>query len=126
MNILADTHILLWSIYDDDKLSDKAKNYLIDGRNRFYYSLVSIWEVAIKNNIGKIPIPAEDLLEGCDEMGFVPLPLKKEHIIRLQSLSEWEHRDPFDRMLVAQAEAEKIHFLTEDKKILDYKSPCAL
>ena len=41
MNILADTHILLWSIYDDDKLSDKAKNYLIDGRNRFYYSLVS-------------------------------------------------------------------------------------
>ena len=126
MNILADTHILLWSIYDDDKLSDKAKNYLIDGRNRFYYSLVSIWEVAIKNNIGKIPIPAEDLLEGCDEMGFVPLPLKKEHIIRLQSLSEWEHRDPFDRMLVAQAEAEKIHFLTEDKKILDYKSPCVL
>ena len=126
MNILADTHILLWSIYDDDKLSDKAKNYLIDGRNRFYYSLVSIWEVAIKNNIGKMPIPAEDLLEGCDEMGFVPLPLKKEHIIRLQSLSEWEHRDPFDRMLVAQAEAEKIHFLTEDKKILDYKSPCAL
>ncbi|MBR3103748.1 MAG: type II toxin-antitoxin system VapC family toxin [Lachnospiraceae bacterium] len=126
MNILADTHILLWSIYDDDKLSDKAKNYLIDGRNRFYYSLVSIWEVAIKNNIGKMPIPAEDLLEGCDEMGFVPLPLKKEHIIRLQSLSEWEHRDPFDRMLVAQAEAEKIHFLTEDKKILDYKSPCVL
>lgn len=126
MNILADTHILLWSIYDDDKLSDKAKNYLIDGRNRFYYSLVSIWEVAIKNNIGKMPIPAEDLLEGCDEMGFVPLPLKKEHILRLRSLSEWEHRNPFDRMLVAQAEAEKIHFLTEDKKILDYKSPCVL
>ena len=78
MNILADTHILLWSIYDDDKLSDKAKSYLIDGRNRFYYSLISIWEVAIKNNIGKMPIPAEDLLEGCDEIGFVPLPLKKE------------------------------------------------
>ena len=51
-------------------------------------------------------------------MGFVPLPLKKEHILRLRSLSEWEHRNPFDRMLVAQAEAEKIHFLTEDKKIL--------
>ncbi len=126
MNILADTHILLWSIYDDDKLSDKAKSYLIDGRNRFYYSLISIWEVAIKNNIGKMPIPAEDLLEGCDEMGFVPLPLKKEHILRLRSLSEWEHRDPFDRMLVAQAEAEKFQFLTEDKKILDYKSPCVL
>ena len=126
MNILADTHILLWSIYDDDKLSDKAKNYLIDGRNRFYYSLISIWEVAIKNNIGKMPVPAEDLLEGCDEMGFVPLPLKKEHILRLQSLSEWEHRDPFDRMLVAQAEAEKLQFLTEDRKIWDYKSPCIL
>ena len=126
MNILADTHILLWSIYDDDKLSDKAKSYLIDGKNRFYYSLISIWEVAIKNNIGKMPIPAEDLLEGCDEMGFVPLPLKKEHILQLRSLSEWEHRDPFDRMLVAQAEAEKLQFLTEDRKILEYTSPCIL
>ena len=128
MNILADTHILLWSLYDDKKLSAAAREYLMDENNRVYYSLISIWEVEIKHSLGKMPVSPDELLKDCDYMGFMSLNLKKEHITGLKELSknDYTHKDPFDRMLLAQAISENYYFLTQDDKILQYPSELIL
>lgn len=128
MNILADTHILLWSLYDEKKLSDPAREYLMDENNRVYYSLISIWEVEIKYNLGKLPVSSDELLKDCDYMGFLTLNLKKEHITGLKELrkANYSHKDPFDRLLLAQALSENFYFLTQDDKILQYPSELIL
>lgn len=128
MNILADTHILLWSLYDEKKLSDPAREYLMDENNRIYYSLVSIWEVEIKHSLGKMPVSSDELMKDCEYMGFLPLNLKKEHIIGLKELrkNNYGHKDPFDRMLIAQTLTENFYFLTQDNKIKQYPSELIL
>ena len=126
MNILIDTHIALWSLYDEKKLSKKAKQLLLDSNNTIYYSLASAWEVEIKHSIGKLPVPADTFIEDCDSTGFLPLSIKKEHILSLKDLPLLpdNHKDPFDRLLLTQAKSEKMAFLTLDKKILAYGDPC--
>ncbi len=126
MNILADTHILLWSLYDDSKLSSNARKYLSDGNNHIFYSLISVWEVEIKHSIGKMPVPSDEFIKDMDGMGYIPLNLKKEHIQHLQTLGDYSHKDPFDRLLLAQALSEHYHFLTQDEKILAFPSELLL
>ena len=126
MNILADTHILLWSLYDDSKLSSDARTYLSDSNNHIFYSLISVWEVEIKHSIGKMPVPSDGFIKDMDDMGYIPLNLKKEHIQHLQKLGDSSHKDPFDRLLLAQALSERYHFLTQDEKILAYPSALSL
>ena len=122
MNILIDTHIALWSLYEDKKLSKKAKGLLLDSNNTIYYSLASAWEVEIKHSIGKLSVPADAFIEDCDSIGFLPLSIKKEHILGLKDLPLLPdgHKDPFDRLLLTQARSERMAFLTLDKKILAY------
>ena len=122
MNILIDTHIALWSLYDDGRLSPEAAEYLCRENNVVYYSLVSAWEIEIKHSLGKLEVPAEAFIEDCALMGFELLPLKKEHILEVSRVPFLPngHKDPFDRMLMAQAISENMSFLTMDGKIRQY------
>lgn len=128
MNILIDTHIALWSLYDDSRLSEKARDYLTDENNTIFLSMISAWEVEIKHNIGKLKVPADIFMEDCENLGFQMLNLKKEHLLGLKNLSfpENGHKDPFDRLLLSQAKTERYGFLTEDENLLEYMEKCIL
>lgn len=123
MNILLDTHIALWAISDSPKLSDTARAMITDPDNTIYYSSVSSWEVLLKNASPKnnLTLTAQDFISYCDESGYIPLPLKNEHVAAAALLdanqSDRIHNDPFDRMLISQAKTENLSFLTHDEKI---------
>ena len=126
--ILLDTHIALWSLYESGRLSEEEKKLLESTRNDVYVSLASVWEVAIKNRIGKSDVNAEVFLDDCIETGFEILPIEAEHILGLYSLPDFVngHRDPFDRMLMSQALSEQCRLFTKDGKILQYDLPIFL
>ena len=128
MNILIDTHIALWSMYNDKRLSERSREYLIDENNNIFVSLVSAWEIAIKYSIGKLKIPADEFLRDCEAMGFRELTLTRDHIKCVQNLPFGPdgHKDPFDRMLLSQADSEGMRFLTEDSKILRHDIPAVI
>ena len=120
MYILIDTHILLWSLYNTDKLSENTKRLLEDDNVIKYISLASIWEIEIKHSIGKLDFKGSDVLSDAESGGYKILDIKKEHIYKLSSL-ELIHRDPFDRLIICQAESEHLHLITSDEKIKEYK-----
>lgn len=117
MNLLLDTHIVLWWLADDPALADDLKDRL-DHEPSVYVSVASIWEVAIKQAIGKLPGPA-DLPDRIRDSGFTPLPISSEHAMTAARLPP-HHRDPFDRMLVAQAECENLTLVTADANCQKY------
>ena len=125
MKVLIDTHIALWSLYDSRRLSSLSVEILSDPKNDFFVSLASVWEVEIKHGIGKLEVPSEAFVDDCKAMGFNLLPINEKHIISLSLLEKAEggHKDPFDRMLLAQSVSEGMMFLTEDSRILDYSLP---
>ena len=119
MNILIDTHILLWALYKSEKLSSNTIELLNDENNLKYISLVSIWEIEIKNSIGKLEYNSSDVLKDAESAGFKVLDIKKTHIFGLETL-EHIHNDPFDRLLISQADVEGFKFITNDSKIVKY------
>ena len=104
MRLLPDTHAVLWLLADDDRLSPRAAELLTDPAHEVLLSAAVAWEVAIKRSLGKLEAPDgfADLLLGA---GAVALPVTLEHALAVGTLA-WHHRDPFDRMLVAQADIE--------------------
>ena len=115
MRLLLDTHVLLWSLTEPQKLSALARRALEDPRNEVFVSPVSVWEIAIKRALGKLTAP--DILEtDVMEQGFTPLSLTFFHAEQAGKLPQ-HHRDPFDRMLVAQAQAEGLVLVTRDTRI---------
>ncbi|TQL02026.1 type II toxin-antitoxin system VapC family toxin [Cellulomonas sp. SLBN-39] len=118
MRILADTHVLLWWLGDDPRLPDRHRTSLSDGATEVLYSAVSIAEIAIKTSLGKLVAPA-DLVRALDDEGFTPLPLRPAHAAALRDLP-WHHRDPFDRMLVAQAMVEDVALASVDARVAAY------
>ncbi|MDO5057374.1 MAG: type II toxin-antitoxin system VapC family toxin [Lautropia sp.] len=128
MNLLPDTHVLLWMAFDDrSRLSPSAISLLEDPDNTLYFSLASLWEVSIKSSLGKADFDMDvmTLETGLREAGFLELSIRLPHILRSGSLPLL-HRDPFDRLLLAQAEVEGMQLLTADRLILQYDSPHAL
>ncbi|MCQ2592083.1 MAG: type II toxin-antitoxin system VapC family toxin [Treponema sp.] len=127
MEILADTHILYWLFNDDPKLSEKAKKYLTDPNNKIYYSVLSMWEIAIKHNIGKMNFSGTEFLHYCEQAGFIKLPFDDRHIVALETLDKKEntppHNDPFDKALLAQAKGDCLMLLTHDNKFTYYDEP---
>lgn len=118
MRILADTHVLLWWLGDDARLTTVHRGALADGGNRVWFSAVSIAEIAIKSSLGKLRAPdgaARALTDG----GFRELPLTAEHAEMLRVLP-WHHRDPFDRLLIAQVVAEGLALATVDSRFTAY------
>jgi PIN domain nuclease of toxin-antitoxin system len=117
MSLLLDTHVVLWWLTDDPTLADEIKERL-DHEPDVYVSPATIWEAAIKQSIGKVDKPA-DLAEHIRDSGFRHLNITAEHAIvagRLPLI----HRDPFDRMLIAQARVEHLTLVTRDAEILKY------
>lgn len=120
MSLLLDTHVVLWWLADDPTLSDDIKARL-DHEPDVYLSPATVWEVAIKQAIGKLKEPP-DLPERIRDSGFRELPITSEHAIAAGRLP-LIHRDPFDRMLVAQALCEGLTLLTRDGDIAKYGVP---
>ena len=118
--ILLDTHVYLWWLDDSPKLSHKARK-MIDSAEIVYVSSASIWEAVIKIRTGKLEIEVtpEELIEGIEMSGFVELPILAEHALTVYSLAN-HHKDPFDRMLVAQAISEPLLLLTVDPEVKKY------
>lgn len=120
MRLLLDTHVMLWWLGDSDELSDQVKD-LLDTEPSVHLSAVSAWEIAIKQSLGKLDGP-DDLAERVRDSQFTSLPITAGHGVRAGRLPAL-HRDPFDRILVAQAQIEGMTVVTRDKWIPQYDVP---
>lgn len=120
MKYLLDTHIFIWWVENNPRLKKETKNLISNPNNDIYVSIASAWEMGIKLSLKKIrlKIPLSKLFS---QPRIETLPIKMEHIISFQELPHI-HKDPFDRMLVAQAKSEKITLLTDDPQIKQYQS----
>ena len=117
MNLLLDSHVILWWLADDPRLSRKARR-LIERADEAYVSAATTWELALKASLGKLEMP-EGFVETVEEEGFLHLPVTPVHAMAVEALP-WHHRDPFDRLLVAQARAEGLRLLTAERLLARY------
>lgn len=124
MRLLVDTHLLLWWLEDNPALSAEAREAIRDPENTVFVSAVSLWEIWLKQSLGKLRLPV-DFTERLAAESFESLPLMAAHT-RQVALLPWHHRDPFDRMLVAQAQVEKLVLLTADSALTAYGSAVRL
>ena len=118
MRLLLDTHAALWWLADDARVGADAERELSDGTNRILLSAAVVWEVAIKRSLEKLQAPA-DLAATLVGAGAQPLPITLDHAAAVESLP-WHHRDPFDRMLIAQALAEGTPIVSQDDRLRQY------
>ncbi len=119
MDLLLDTHVFIWAVSEPAKLSSEAHAVLSDGRSRVFVSAVIPWEITIKKALGKLDVPDSSFVEQMEVHRFKPLPIEIEHALAVENLPPI-HRDPFDRMLIAQAQANDLILVTHDQKIVDY------
>lgn len=119
MNLLLDTHAFLWAISDVPKLSEAARIAIQDGNNMVFVSAATAWEIAIKKAIGKLRVPAGSYLDELKVHRFTPLDITTEHALAVEQLPLY-HNDPFDRLLIAQAQIEKLILVTRDFRIRQY------
>ncbi len=128
--ILLDTHIILWAILKDKRLTNKILDYLLNSNNSIYYSIASMWEVQIKYSLGKLPISGKEFMHFCEMSGYHKLPIDDLHVIELAELKRDDaappHCDPFDRIMLSQAIAEGFTFLTHDPLFRGYNEPCVI
>lgn len=118
MRLLLDTQVYLWYLADSRKLSRKARS-VVAGADEVFVSAASIWEAAIKAGIGKLHAAIDELAAGIESSGFTELRVSALHAARVSVLPH-HHRDPFDRLLVAQAIHEPLHLLTADAELPRY------
>jgi len=118
LKILLDTHILLWWLDANPQLPQQAIGLIRDPENTIFVSAVSLWEIRLKQSLGKLRLPA-NFVERLAAESFENLPLTAAQTGRIGQLA-WVHRDPFDRMLVAQAQAENLVLLTVDEALTGY------
>lgn len=121
MNILLDTHMALWSLTDDKRLPPVARDLIRKEGNRIFWSVASMWEVAIKRSIKpeKMPVSGIEYMHYCEQAGYECLSVRDRHVIALESLPS-VHNDPFDRILVSQALSEGMTLLTHDSILGSY------
>ena len=117
MRLLLDTHLLLWALGAPSKLPTRARSLLAKGD--VYVSAASIWEISIKSSLGKLTADPREVLSALGPAGFIELPINGEHAARVLDLPPI-HRDPFDRLLVAQALAEPMRLVTNDAALARY------
>ena len=126
MKILLDTHILLWALMDRPILSALARKIIAENRNDLCYSIVSVWEIAIKHKLHpeNLLSSGEEVAKLCQEANLRSISLTNEHISAFEKLVRREdapsHKDPFDQILISQAIAENMVFLTHDKTLQYY------
>jgi PIN domain nuclease of toxin-antitoxin system len=121
LRLLLDTHVALWALTDDPRLSRRARALIEDPANDVLVSAASVWEIAIKHALGRgdMPISGDQALDWFRQAGYALLPIAPDHAAAVEHLPD-HHRDPFDRLLVAQAIAEPLRLLTRDPLVLRY------
>lgn len=122
MNLLLDTHIALWWLADDLSLSKILRDHVGDSNNLVFVSAATVWEVSIKTSVGKLDVD-ESWLDALLADGMQPLPIRWNHADRVRQLPPI-HRDPFDRLLIAQAIEEHLVLVTADETIPHYPVRC--
>ena len=124
MKLLLDTHLLLWAAGAPDRLSAEARSLIDNQENEVLFSAASLWEVAIKRGLGRhdFKVDARLLRRGLLDNGYSELPIVSDHVVAIESLPTL-HKDPFDRVLVAQATVEGVTLLTVDSLVAQYPGP---
>lgn len=124
MKLLLDTHVLLWAAGDPQHLSVEARKLLDDSDTELFFSAASLWEITIKNGLGRtdFSVNARLLRRGLLDNGYSELPIASEHAVAIDALADI-HKDPFDRILIAQAMIEGITLLTADETVAQYSGP---
>lgn len=123
MGFLLDTHTLLWFLSGNNSISKKAKNTILNRKNKCYVSIASLWEIAIKIKLDKLSIDTrfKELSDLLHQNDIEILPITFEHICNLLDLEE-AHRDPFDRIIISTAKTENISVITKDGNFKGYKN----
>ncbi|MDQ3260632.1 MAG: type II toxin-antitoxin system VapC family toxin [Pseudomonadota bacterium] len=121
MRLLLDSHIVLWALTNDARLSLQARNLILDQNNELYVSSATIWEIAIKHGLKRsdVPFSGKDAVGYCRAAGYLFLDVRPEHAAATEALPPL-HGDPFDRLLIAQARVEPLHLLTHDEVVASY------
>ena len=124
MKLLLDTHLLLWAAGEPKRLSKQARTLIANPDNELLFSAASLWEVAIKRGLGRedFKVDARLLRRGLLDNGYSELPIISDHVVATESLPPI-HKDPFDRVLVAQATVEGVTLLTIDSLVAQYPGP---
>ncbi len=127
MKLLLDTHLLLWAATEPKKLSSDTEVLLTDPEHELIFSVASIWEIAIKKSRGYADFTVDPhmIRRGMLDNGYQELLIQSDHAVAVAGLP-WLHKDPFDRLLVAQATVEGILLLTSDRQVADYPGPIRL
>lgn len=123
MKLLIDTHVLIWAADDIARVATKARSLMSDVNNELLFSAASIWEVAIKSGLSRpdFSVIAHSLRRGLLDNGYTELPTVSEHVVAIDALPAI-HKDPFDRVLIAQATVESVSLLTADATLAQYES----
>jgi len=121
MNYLLDTHTILWFLINSPQLSENSKKIIIDLNNNCFVSVASLWEIAIKYSLNKLQLTSslEETFDIIRENQFSILPITEAHILELKNLP-FHHRNPFDRIIIAQARTENLSFTTKDDSFTRY------
>lgn len=122
MRLLLDTHVFLWAAGDPEELTDSARLAIADAGNEVYVSAAVTWEIAIKSALGKLTVPGDPATwfpARVRSLGFNSLPILPEHALAVGALPD-HHNDPFDRLLIAQAQLEGLQLVTRDANIRKY------
>ena len=124
MNLLLDTHTLIWALSDNPELTAAAREAIVEGNNIVFVSAASVWEISIKRALGKLDAP-DTLLEEIERHRFTALEIALEHADLAGKLPPIPF-DPFDRMLIAQAQSEQLTLVTRDAEIQKYAVHCLI
>ena len=121
MRILVDTHIVLWYLEGDQSLSRTRRQRIVDPANDIFVSIASLWEISIKISIGRLKIsrPFSDILVHLSNQSIAILPIMPGHVLQVATLP-FHHRDPFDRMIIAQSQVEFLSVMSHDKNFAAY------
>lgn len=121
MRILMDTHIFLWALVNDFRLTADARSWIMNPQNELVFSVASVWEISIKHGLrkGLMPISGKQAMSYAREAGYTFLPIGPEHAAAVENLPDL-HKDPFDRMLITQALIEPLRLMTHDRQLVDY------
>jgi PIN domain nuclease of toxin-antitoxin system len=124
VKLLLDTQLLLWAAGQPERLSAKARKQINNPKNELLFSAASLWEIASKNSLGREDFRVEPRLlrRGLLDNGYVELPVTSQHAVNIDGLAPL-HKDPFDRLLLAQALTEGVTLLTSDAQLAQYRGP---
>lgn len=119
MNLLLDSHVLLWALHDPSRLTKSGRDAIRDPKRLVYFSVASAWELELKASKGKLSLPAH-WLSAAEKAGFVELPVGAQ-VASMSAQLPWHHSDPFDRLLIAQAISDGLQLATRDAVMSRYR-----